>query len=93
MAALTGTRGADITNATNQANLTQQASTNNLTAQTQANALAEAHQKELLDAQIASMGQGATAAGNEVTASEHNADAENKQKGGIFGAVGSMIGL
>lgn len=91
--ALTGARGQDITGATNQAQLTQAGASNNLTAQTQANALAEAHRKELLDSQIAAMGQGATAAGNEVQASEHNADAENKQKGGIIGTVGSWLGL
>lgn len=84
IAALGGVRGQDTDISQANANLNQAANANNLTAQTQANQLAEQHRQALLDAQLKALGIGTTAAGDTVSASKANADADNKLKGGIL---------
>lgn len=93
ISALSGVRGQDIDISQANANLGQAANANNLQSQTQANALAEQHRQALIEAQLQAMGIGTTAASATVGASRANADADNKLKGNIVGAIGSAFGM
>ena len=93
ISALSGVRGQDIDISQANANLDQAANANNLQSQTQANTLAEQHRQALIEAQLQAMGIGTTAAGATVGASKANAEADNKLKGNIVGAIGSAFGM
>lgn len=85
--------GQDINVANQNAGMNQQTNLANLSAQLNTMGLDEATKNAILQAQIASQGQGVTAAGDLVTANSANAAAQNKSNGGILGTVGSIIGL
>jgi len=93
ISALSGVRGQDIDISQANANLGQAANANNLQSQTQANALAEQHRQALIEAQLQAMGIGTNAASATVGASKANAEADNKLKGNIVGAIGQAFGM
>lgn len=93
IAALSGVRDQDVTQAQTQAQLDQARNQNNLTAQVTTNAQTEAQKQALLQAQLTAMGQGTTAAGAGATASAANAAGQNAAKGGFLSTLGSLASL
>lgn len=93
IAALSGVRDQDVTQAQTQAQLDQARNQNNLTAQVTTNAQTEAQKQALLQAQLTAMGQGTNAAGAGATASTANAASQNATKGGIVQSAVGAVGL
>lgn len=91
MAALGTVRGQDVDTANADARLAQEANANNLRSQLEQNDLAEKHRLTLLDEQLKALGIGTGAAGSILNAGAANANADNKQKGGILSAVGDAF--
>jgi hypothetical protein len=90
-AALGGVRGQDVETAAKNADLNQAANANNLNSQLQQNELAEKQRQALIDAQLKALGIGTQASSSILNAGAANANADNKQKGGILDTVGNLL--